>query len=362
LNDPCLKLTTYFGERQRVVTDHARRPGFLADAMLDLFDTREVATSVMLRGIASFGLRHVLRTDESLSLSEDPPVTIAAVDVESKINELVDEVVAMTGHGLVTLERARLVRSDDVFDVGINDAVKLTVYVGRQERIGGLPAYRAVCDLLYRHGFSGGSVFLGVDGTAHGERYRARFFSRNVNVPLMIISIGTPAQVLAAVAELAAVTPNPLLTVERVRLCKRSGQLFARPHRLPETDDRQRPLWQKLMVHTSEATRHGGLPIHRALVHRLLDSGMARGATVLRGIWGFNGDHKPHGDKLFQLTRRVPVVTIIIDTPEWISRSFEIVHELTAEHGVVTSEMVPAVMSIAGPDRVGGTRLARHDY
>ena len=220
-----------------------------------------------------------------------------------------------------------------MLDVGIDDAVKLTVYVGRQERIGGLPAYRAVCDLLYRHGFSGGAVFFGVDGTAHGERYRARFFSRNVNVPLMIISIGTPAQVLAAVAELTAAAPNPLLTVERVRLCKRGGELFARPHRLPDTDDQRRPLWQKLMVHTSEATSHGGLPIHRALVHRLLDSGMARGATVLRGIWGFHGDHKPHGDKLFQLTRRVPVVTIIVDTPEWIARSFEIVDELTADTG-----------------------------
>jgi PII-like signaling protein len=362
VNQPCLKLTTYFGERQRVVTDHVRRPGFLADAMLDLFDTRELATSVMLRGIASFGLRHLLRTDESLSLSEDPPVAIAAVDVEPKINGLVDDVVAMTGHGLVTLERARLVRGDDVLDAGTDDAVKLTVYVGRQERIGGLPAYRAVCDLLYRQGFSGGAVFLGVDGTAHGERYRARFFSRNVNVPLMIISVGTAAQVSAAVAELSAAAPNPLLTVERVRLCKRGGKLFARPHRLPNTDDRQRPLWQKLMVHTSEATGHGGVPIHRALVHRLLDSGMARGATVLRGIWGFHGDHKPHGDKLFQLTRRVPVVTIIIDSPEWIERSFDIVHELTADHGVVTSEMVPAVVSIAGPDRHGDTQLARHDY
>jgi PII-like signaling protein len=360
MNQPCLKLTTYFGERQRVLTDHVRRPGFLADAMLDLFDTRELATSVMLRGIASFGPRHVLRTDESLSLSEDPPLAIAAVDVESKINGLVDEVVEMTGHGLVTLERARLVRSDDVLDAG--DAVKLTVYVGRQERVGGLPAYRAVCDLLHRLGFSGGAVFLGVDGTAHGERYRARFFSRNVNVPLMIISVGTAAQVSAAVAEIGAATPNPLLTVERVRVCKRAGTLFARPHRLPNTDDQQRPLWQKLMVHTSEATGHNGVPIHRALVHQLLDSGMARGATVLRGIWGFHGDHKPHGDKLFQLTRKVPVVTIIIDTPEWIERSFDIVDELTAEHGLVTSEMVPAVVSIAGQHRDGDTELARHDY
>jgi PII-like signaling protein len=363
VNQPCLKLTTYFGERQRVVTDHVRRPGFLADAMLDLFDTRELATSVMLRGIASFGPRHVLRTDESLSLSEDPPVAIAAVDIESKISGLVDDVVAMTGRGLVTLERARLVGDHDVLDLGTtDDAVKLTVYVGRQERIGGLPAYRAVSDLLYRLGFSGGAAFLGVDGTAHGERYRARFFSRNVNVPLMIISIGTAAQVSAAIAELSAATPDPLLTVERVRLCKRGGELFARPHRLPDTDDRQRPLWQKLMVHTSEATGHHGVPIHRALVHRLLDSGTARGATVLRGVWGFHGDHKPHGDKLFQLTRRVPVVTIIVDTPEWIARSFDVVHELTAEHGVVTSEMVPAVVSINGPDRVGGIDLAQHDY
>ncbi|HXO10927.1 MAG TPA: DUF190 domain-containing protein, partial [Mycobacterium sp.] len=220
----------------------------------------------------------------------------------------------------------------------------------------------AVCDLLYRQGLSGGAVFLGVDGTAHGERYRAAFFSRNVNVPLMIISVGTAAQVSTVVAELSAVAPRALLTVERVRVCKRGGELFGRPHRLPDTDSQGRPLWQKLMVHTSEATGHGGVPIHRALVHQLLESGMAHGATVLRGIWGFHEDHEPHGDKLFQLTRRMPVVTIIIDTPEWIARSFDIVHELTAEHGLVTSEMVPAVVTIAGPDRHGDGLLARHDY
>jgi PII-like signaling protein len=359
VNQPGLKLTTYFGERQRTVG--GGRPRFLADALLDLFDTREIATSVMLRGIASFGPRHVLRTDESLSLSEDPPVAITAVDVESKISGLVDDVVAMTGRGLVTLERARFVGGGGA-DVGTDDAVKLTVYVGRQERIGGLPAPRALCDLLHRQGFSGGAVFLGVDGTAHGERYRAAFFSRNVNVPLMIIAVGAAAQVSAAVAELGALAPRALLTVERVRLCKRGGELFDRPHRLPDTDEHGRPLWQKLMVHTSEATTHSGVPIHRALVHRLLESGTARGATVLRGIWGFHGDHKPHGDKLFQLTRQMPVVTVIIDTPEWIARSFDIVDELTAEHGLVTSEMVPAVVSVDGPDRKGDGSLARHDY
>ncbi len=362
VNQPCLKLTTYFGERQRAVSTGGARQGFLADAMLNLFGAQQVATSVMLRGITSFGPQHVFRSDESLSLSEDPPVTVAAVDVEPKISGLVGDVLAMTDRGLVTVERAQLVGGRAGPDVGDRDANKLTIYVGRQESIAGLPAYRAVCDLLYRLGFAGAGVFLGVDGTAHGRRYQARFFSRNVNVPLMIISIGTAAQVSAAVAELSSVVPHPLLTVERVRLCKRDGELLARPHRLPMTDERGRAVWQKIMVHTGEATGHGGVPIHRALVRRLLDSGLARGATVLRGVWGFHGNHEPHGDKLFQLTRRVPVVTIIVDRPEWIARSFDIVDELTAEHGVVTSEMVPAAVSIGGSDPPGDARLAQLEY
>jgi PII-like signaling protein len=365
VNQPCLKLTAYFGERQRAVGDGAR---FLADAMLDLFGASDVATSVMLRGIASFGTRHELRSDISLSLSEDPAVAVAAVDVEPKIRSLVDDVAAMTDNGLLTLERARLVtrhRGTDAlsdFDGHKGDAAKLTVYVGRQERVAGKLAYYAICDLLYRHGFAGAIVLLGVDGTAHGERYRAHFFGRNVNVPLMIIAIGSTEQVSAAATELDAVVPNPLLTVERVRLCKRDGELFGRPQQLPPTDDWGRTLWQKLMVYTAEATTRDGLPIHRALVQRLLHSGTARGATVLRGIWGFHGDHKPHGDKLFQLARGVPVTTIIVDTPESIARSFDIVDELTDRHGLVTSEMVPAALSLGETQRLGDITLAQHDY
>jgi PII-like signaling protein len=337
-----------------------------------LFGASDVATSVMLRGIASFGPNHELSSDASLSLSEDPAVTIAAVDVEPKIRSLVADVTEMTGSGLVTLERARLVTRqlgtgalDDFGDYNggqSGDGAKLTVYVGRQERVGGKLAYYAICDLLYQHGFAGATVLLGVDGTTHGERRRARFFARNVNVPLMIIAVGSTAQVRSAATELAAVVPNPLLTAERVRICKRDGELFARPQELPTTDDQGRTLWQKLMVYTAEATRYDGLPIHRALVGQLLRSRTVRGATVLRGIWGFHGDHKPHGDKLFQIARKVPVTTIIVDTPESIARSFDIVDKLTTRHGLVTSEMVPAALSLDGAQRLGDTALAQYDY
>lgn len=113
-------------------------------------------------------------------------------------------------------------------------------------------------------------------------------------------------------------------------------------------------------MYTSESARHGGVPIHRAIVARLRQATAADGATVLRGVWGFHGDHPPHGDGLFALTRRVPVVTIVIDTPAHIAESFAVIDELTGAEGLVTSEMVPALVSDDGGPGAG--RMARHRY
>ena len=55
------------------------------------------------------------------------------------------------------------------------------------------------------------------------------------------------------------------------------------------------------------------------------------------------------------------MLTIIVDTPERIAEKFHIVDELTDEAGLVTSEMVPAMASLAeGEPLRGGLRLARH--
>ena len=359
MSTDCLKLTSYFGERQRAGDK------FLAEALFDLYGQHQIATSVMLRGIAGFGLRQHLRTDQSLSLSEDPPVAVIAVDTRDKIEQLLDRQTALTKRGLITLERARLLREDDdelTFADQQHEATKLTVYVGRKELVYGVPAYQAIVDLLYRRELAGASVFLGVDGTVRGRRERARFFGRNPDVPMMIIAVDSGGHIARVLAELGGLMRRPLITVERLQVCKRDGELIQRPHALPGVDEHGMALWQKMMVYTSEAQRHDGLPIHRALIRRLRQSDHARGATALRGIWGFHGNHLPHGDRLFQLGRHVPVTTIIVDTPDNIARSFDVVDEITQEHGLVTSEMVPALIAVDGDDRRGGTELARHDY
>jgi PII-like signaling protein len=359
MNEDCLKLTTYFGER------HRTEDQFVADALLDLYGRREVQTSVMLRGTEGFGLKHHLRTDRILTLSEDLPLVSVAVDTRRMVEALLGEVLALKRHGLITLERARMLTGDIhpvTLPEELDEATKLTIYVGRQERVYGAPAFVAVCDLLHRREISGATVLLGVDGTAHGVRQRARFFGRNEEVPMMIIAVGSGAQIARVLPELGGLLRRPLLTLERVRVCKRDGQLLARPRALPDTDERGLAMWQKLMVYASEQARHGRTPLHVALVHRLRESG-ASGVTCLRGIWGFHGDHAPHGDRLLQLRRHVPVVTIIVDTPERIAESFGIVDELTDRAGLVTSEMVPAMTALAEGERQrGGLRLARHRF
>jgi PII-like signaling protein len=359
VNADCLKLTTYFGER------HRTEDQFVADALLDLYGRKEVQVSVMLRGAEGFGLKHHLRTDRLLTLSEDLPLVSVAVDTRDCIENLLDEVVHLKRHGLITLERARMLTGELApltLPEELGEATKLTIYVGRQDQIGGRPAYVEICELLYRRGIAGASVLLGVDGTAHGVRRRARFFGRNAEVPMMIIAVGAGEQIGAVIPELGALLRQPLLTLERIRVCKRDGQLLTPPTPLPAADEHGLAVWQKLMIYASEQARHGRSPLHVELVRRLRE-GEAAGATCLRGIWGFHGRHAPHGDRLLQLRRHVPMVTVIVDTPEGIARSFEIVHELTDQAGLVTSEMVPAMASLAeGEPQRGGLRLARHRF
>ena len=215
----------------------------------------------------------------------------------------------------------------------------------------------AIVDLLHRHGVLSATVLLGVDGTAHGVRERARFFGRNAQVPLMIIAVGHGAELSALLPEIAALLERPLLTLERVRVCKVDGRRLAEPHQVSEPDEAGLATWVKLMVHADHDTRHAGRPLYVEIVRRLRQA-KASGATVLHGIWGYHGERPPQGDKLLSLRRHVPTTTIVIDTPERIGQWFEIIDELTDEAGVVTSELVPAFHARGEWGDAGGLRLA----
>lgn len=358
-----MKLTCYFGERSRV------SGRLLADELLDRCERNGIRTSVLLRAIQGFGAKQRLRSDRLLTLSEDLPLVVVALDERERIEALLanlgasdlgagiagaatagmDKQVAgagktpsgMGGAGqLLTVERAWI--GDASALEAADGEVKLTVYLGRHRRIGADSGFLSVSRVLHEQGAAGATVLLGVDGTLNGERRRARFFAGNADVPLIVTSVGQPEPLARALRRLLAFEPTLSFTIERVRVCKRSGELLRHPGDEPTATPTATTALhhRKLTVITSEAARRDGKPVYLELIRRLRAAGAA-GATCLRGIWGFHGDHAPHGDRLLALRRHVPVVIELIDSATRVAELFAIVDELTHEQGLVTSELVP---------------------
>jgi PII-like signaling protein len=175
-----VKLSVFFGERD--VADGR----FLAERIIAEADRAGVAGAILMRGVEGFGIKHRRRTDRLLTLSEDLPVVAIAVGKTGPVEEAPARIGRIGFDGLVTLERMRLL-VPPIESAALKGDAKLSVYLGRGRRVDGEPAHRWLISRLREAGMEGGTVLLGVDGILSGARRRAGFFSRNVDVPALVV-------------------------------------------------------------------------------------------------------------------------------------------------------------------------------
>jgi PII-like signaling protein len=345
VDEECTVLTSYLAERQR--TEGAPS----GEALIGFYARRRTATSILLRGIEGSGRRQS-RVGRSFSQAAESALTAIAVGTRPDIEALLDETLRLARPRLVTIERARLL-SGEIEPVRLGeepgDATRLTVYCRQRDRAHQIPAFEAACELLYRRRIAGATVLSGVDGAdpAHARPPHAQFL-RDADVPLMVVAVGAGDRIAMLLPELGALFGRPLMTIEKVRLCKRDGQFVSRPETASGPADAGTGMTAqfKLTVYTSEAARHDGHPVHRAVVQSLNTAGIS-GATTVRGIWGYHGDHAPHGEHFPRQVQHVPVVTTVIATADQLSAAFDAIDPHTAERGLVTAETVLAARPTA---------------
>jgi len=82
----------------------------LYEAIVTRAREMHLAGATVLRGPMGFGHGAHLHTAKILRLSEDLPVVIEIVDTEDRIRAFVEEVEPMVGSGLITLEKATVIR------------------------------------------------------------------------------------------------------------------------------------------------------------------------------------------------------------------------------------------------------------
>ena len=98
-----LLVRIYLGESDRW---HGRP---LYQAIVERLRERGVAGATVLRGIEGFGAKQRLHSTRILSLSEDLPILIEAVDTEEKIRATLPELDEMVSDGLITIERVEVI-------------------------------------------------------------------------------------------------------------------------------------------------------------------------------------------------------------------------------------------------------------
>lgn len=104
LPEDAVLLRIFIGESDR----YHHRP--LYEAIVMKAREAHLAGATVLRGPMGFGKSSHMHTAKILRLSTDLPVIIEIVDTEEKIDAFLPVLEEMMGGGLVTLERAKVIR------------------------------------------------------------------------------------------------------------------------------------------------------------------------------------------------------------------------------------------------------------
>lgn len=82
----------------------------LYEALVELFHKQGVAGATVIKGAMGYGGNSEVHSDRFLRLSSDLPVVVEVVDVEEKIDEVLPLIEGMFQGGLITLEKARVIK------------------------------------------------------------------------------------------------------------------------------------------------------------------------------------------------------------------------------------------------------------
>lgn len=94
----------FIGESDR----YGSRP--LYEALVELLRKEGFAGATVLRGICGFGANRAYHTQKLLDLSADLPIIIEVVDSQEKIAAVMPQIDVMMGGGMITLEKATVIR------------------------------------------------------------------------------------------------------------------------------------------------------------------------------------------------------------------------------------------------------------
>ena len=235
-------------------------------------------------------------------------------------------------------------------------AKKVTVYLNEDTRAHHGPLYHAVMEFLFHKGVAGATLIRPHSGFGpHHRIHSADMETSMMHLPIRVEFIDTPERVESLMPLLYDLVTDGLIEVQDAIIVKAISQ-DAAPTEVPLVRQREERPAKLLRVFLGEADQWEGGPLYDAIVKRLRMIEIA-GATVYRGILGYGAKGRTHKEGFFHLSRDLPVMISVVDSPEKIEEAITAVEAMLGDGLIVVSDVdMIRVVHKMPPEVPGGSR------
>jgi len=215
-------------------------------------------------------------------------------------------------------------------------AKKVTIYVNEDTQRHMIALHDAIMNFLMHKGVSGATATRAFSGFgSHQVLHTPKIEVLAEHLPIRIEFVETPEKVEEVLPTLYEMVTDGLIEVQDTTVVR-----HARKSPKPEpklAHERKEGHAKVLRVFLGEADKWHDQPLYDAIVKKLRIMEIA-GATVYRGILGYGAKGHEHKKSFFHVSRDMPVMISVIDSPEKIIAAAEAIEGMLEDGLIVISD------------------------
>ncbi|MGH9662897.1 MAG: DUF190 domain-containing protein [Bryobacteraceae bacterium] len=225
-------------------------------------------------------------------------------------------------------------------------AKKVTIYINEDTQYHLGPLYEAIIGFLLHKGVAGTTATRAMEGFgAHQRLHTPKVEVLAEHLPIRVEFIETADKVDELLPTLYEMVSDGLIEVQDTTVVKAARKDKPGP---PSPLQKKQGAGKMLRVFLGEADQWNGEPLHAAIVKRLRMLEIA-GATVYRGIDGYGAKGHAHKESFLRLSRDLPVMISVVDTPEKIVDAVAAVERMLGDGLIVVSDVEMTRLVRAAP-------------
>ena len=236
-------------------------------------------------------------------------------------------------------------------------AKKVTIFINEDTQHHMTALHDSIMTFLMHKGIAGATATRAFSGFgSHQMLHTPKIEVLAEHMPVRIEFVDSPEKVEEVLPTLYEMVSDGLIEVQDTSVVK---NVRKSPRAEPKLSHQRKEGRAKLLrVFIGEADKWHDEPLYEAIVKRLRMLEIA-GATVYRGILGYGAKGHEHKKSFFHISRDMPIMISVIDSPENIAAAAEAIEGMLEDGLIVMSDtdIVRLVRSSPIAEAPDATRL-----